>query len=264
MINEIEGQMSIFDFLDQDSWCGKTCQEHSAPTREKISDASSKKQRKSSVKMPLYLNLRKENGLRVDASWETGGALLGEYMMHSFGESPKEENVSRLSQILEGGAAPEILFERESVSGDFETSLKQGQGTSTDTKSGVDKTESYGFFPQMKAEGIAFKKEKSGALVIGTNLGYQNAVLTNECFSMQRSDQYKENEVSSTQSARQYKDNTDLIVTYGLDRASFNQGENALYDFSVIEEQSQTLVARGPGGVLAKRSEHCAPETTKE
>lgn len=37
----------------------------------------------------------------------------------------------------------------------------------------------YGFFPQMKAEGIAFKEEKSGAIVIGTNPGYQNGVLMN-------------------------------------------------------------------------------------
>ena len=29
----------------------------------------------------------------------------------------------------------------------------------------------------MKAEGIAFKEEKSGAIVIGTNPGYQNGVL---------------------------------------------------------------------------------------
>ena len=36
---------------------------------------------------------------------------------------------------------------------------------------------SYGFFPQMKAEGMAFKEEKSGAIVIGTNPGFQNGVL---------------------------------------------------------------------------------------
>jgi DNA (cytosine-5)-methyltransferase 1 len=40
-------------------------------------------------------------------------------------------------------------------------------------------------------------------------------------------------------------------VCYGLDRASFNQGQNAQYDFCVTEEQAQTLVAKGPGGVLA-------------
>lgn len=37
-------------------------------------------------------------------------------------------------------------------------------------------------------------------------------------------------------------------VTYGLDRASFNQGKNAKYDFSVQEEIAQPIVARGPGG----------------
>ena len=39
-------------------------------------------------------------------------------------------------------------------------------------------------------------------------------------------------------------------VCYGLDRASFNQGKNALYDFSIEEETAQTLVSRGPGGVM--------------
>jgi DNA (cytosine-5)-methyltransferase 1 len=38
-------------------------------------------------------------------------------------------------------------------------------------------------------------------------------------------------------------------IAYGLDRASFNQGQNAQYDFSVQEEIAQTLDARmGEGG----------------
>ena len=41
-------------------------------------------------------------------------------------------------------------------------------------------------------------------------------------------------------------------VCYGLDRASFNQGKNALYDFSVEEETAQTLVAKGPGGGVSE------------
>lgn len=40
-----------------------------------------------------------------------------------------------------------------------------------------------------------------------------------------------------------------------LDRASFNQGKNALYDFSIDYEKCQTLVAKGPGGVLDLRYE---------
>jgi len=53
-------------------------------------------------------------------------------------------------------------------------------------------------------------------------------------------------------------------VCYGLDRASFNQGKNAKYDFSVEEETAQTLVSRGPGGVLARQSEVYVQEITKE
>ena len=31
------------------------------------------------------------------------------------------------------------------------------------------------------------------------------------------------------------------VITYGLDRASFNQGKNALYDFTIDEELSCVL-----------------------
>lgn len=34
-----------------------------------------------------------------------------------------------------------------------------------------------------------------------------------------------------------------------FDRAAFNQGANAKYDFSIEEDKAQTLVSRGPGGV---------------
>lgn len=57
--------------------------------------------------------------------------------------------------------------------------------------------------------------------------------------------------------------NKNNLTTYGLDRASFNQGRNALYDFAVEEEKAQPIVARGPGGVLTTQSEPCAQEITK-
>ena len=39
-------------------------------------------------------------------------------------------------------------------------------------------------------------------------------------------------------------------VAYGLDRASFNQGQNAQFGFSVDKELSPSLTAKGPGGVF--------------
>ena len=38
-------------------------------------------------------------------------------------------------------------------------------------------------------------------------------------------------------------------VAYGLDRASFNQGQNAKFDFTITEESQPTLTARGPGAI---------------
>lgn len=98
MTEQLEGQMSLFA---QDMPFTKTCQVHCPQTKERTSDASSKKRQGSSKKMPSFLDLTTANGHTPAASWEMGGALLGEYTMHSFGEYPKEENESHLSQILQ-------------------------------------------------------------------------------------------------------------------------------------------------------------------
>ncbi|MBO7462031.1 MAG: DNA cytosine methyltransferase [Bacteroidales bacterium] len=41
-------------------------------------------------------------------------------------------------------------------------------------------------------------------------------------------------------------------MTYGLDRASFNQGKNALFDFTILEDEQPTLTSRGPGAVCSE------------
>ena len=70
---------------------------------------------------------------------------------------------------------------------------------------------------------------------------------------MQRIDEFKESDVASALKERDYKDSTDLIVeapiAYGLDRASYNQGQNAKPDFSIDEELIAAQTARGPGAV---------------
>jgi len=121
---EIKGQTSIFD---QGIWSGKTSQAHSQATKGKTSNVSSKKQPKSSRRMPLFLNLQKGDGLIQDASWETGGQLLGEYTMHSFGESPKEENASHLSQILEEEAPQKYSLSAKACQGILNRASKRGK-----------------------------------------------------------------------------------------------------------------------------------------
>lgn len=74
-------------------------------------------------------------------------------------------------------------------------------------------------------------------------------------FSRQRSDEFIENTVVSTQSARQHKDATDLVVEQpvDIDRAFFNQGQNAQYEPQYYEDGTvPTLVARGPSAVAVR------------
>jgi len=96
------------------TWYGKMCRGHSPVIKEKTSEPSSKKQRKSVTKPPLYLNLQKENGTTAEPSWETGGALLGEYSTPNFGESPNGAVESTLSQILEA-TPPEKYYLSETA-----------------------------------------------------------------------------------------------------------------------------------------------------
>ncbi len=57
-------------------------------------------------------------------------------------------------------------------------------------------------------------------------------------------------EQSPTLLSRDYKDAPIVSQTaYGIDRAAFNQGQNALYKPAIEEEQQPTLTAKGPGAV---------------
>ena len=69
-----------------------------------------------------------------------------------------------------------------------------------------------------------------------------------EYMAMQGIGDYKESEAALALKQRDYKDATDLVV-YGLDRASYNQGKNALYDFAIDEEKIGTQTAKGLGAV---------------
>ena len=122
--NGMDGQMSIFDL---DTCFGKMCVEHSQATKEKTLESSLKKQPKSQTKMPQFLDLRTGSGKPADASWQTDGALLGEYSMHSFGESPKEDVESLLSQILEDNPHPKYFLSAKACQGILNRANRRGK-----------------------------------------------------------------------------------------------------------------------------------------
>ena len=124
---QCKGQLTLAE-LFPDSWFGKTYREHSAPTTERTSELYLKKQRKSKIKMPLFLDLRgNKNGVRQAASWVTGGLLLGEYTMLSFGEFPKEERESHLSQILQGGQLQKYYLSEKACQGILRRAKTRGK-----------------------------------------------------------------------------------------------------------------------------------------
>lgn len=75
---------------------------------------------------PLFLCLKKD-GLQADASWETDGALLGEFSTHSFGESPKDGVESHLSQILEAEPRPKYCLSAKACQGILNRAARRGK-----------------------------------------------------------------------------------------------------------------------------------------
>lgn len=120
---ELTGQLTWSDLA---GWYGKMFPEPSAPTEAKISAPSSKKRHGSAIRTPLFLDLR-GSGLRLEPSWETDGASLGEYMTHSFGESPSVVRESRLSQILEEQAHPKYSLSARACQGILNRAERRGK-----------------------------------------------------------------------------------------------------------------------------------------
>jgi DNA (cytosine-5)-methyltransferase 1 len=117
----------------------------------------------------------------------------------NFGVPQRRRRVFVVGCFGDWASPAKVLFESESLRGDF-------------TKSGKKKKETPRQFVQ--------------------------------CFDKQRIDQYGESNIASTIAARDYKDATDLVV---IDRAAFNQGENALYQpYIEATETMPTLISKGP------------------
>ena len=116
-------------WCDLDGWSGKMSPELLAVTKEETSQPSLKKRSKSSNrKPPLFLCLTRD-GLQQDAclTWTENGALPGEYTTRSFGECPSEENVSRLSAILEDTPHPKYYLSAKACAGILRRAERRGK-----------------------------------------------------------------------------------------------------------------------------------------
>ena len=107
--------------------CGRTSQAHLDRMPALTSKPSCKRSAKSEEKPFLYLNLRRGNGQRPDASWETVTALPGASMTLNTGECPSEERESTLSQILEANAPEKYCLSAKACAGILRRAEKRGK-----------------------------------------------------------------------------------------------------------------------------------------
>jgi len=129
MCENLEGQVT---WSDLGISFGRMSPEHSQveTQRAQTSRQLSKKSSKSQSRMPVCMCVsRTEDGQRPGAITLTmvPGPLLGEYTMHSFGESPREENASRLSQILEDSAHPKYSLSARACAGILSRADRRGK-----------------------------------------------------------------------------------------------------------------------------------------
>ena len=141
MTEQMDGQVGLFDL---DTWCGKTYPERSAAATPKAptSPPSSRRSSKSQSRMPVCMCVYPtEDGANPGATTlkMVPGALLGEYTTHSFGESPREENVSRLSQILEDCPLPKYSLSAKACQGILNRASRRGKELPTELREALER-----------------------------------------------------------------------------------------------------------------------------
>lgn len=98
---------------------GKTYQEHSVPTEQKISEPCWKNLPALNSQTFQFLDLRVggADGAKPEQSPEMDGAWLGDSLTLNIGECPREENVSLLSWILQVNAPEKYYLSERACQG---------------------------------------------------------------------------------------------------------------------------------------------------
>ena len=100
---------------------------------------------------------------------------------------------------------------------------------------------------ESRVGGHVYDDEKSGTVRANAGDNQQAVVYsTQACGDRDKPSQSFMEETAYTVPANPMSDRGQAVLA--IDRASFNQGQNAQFDFSVQEELAQTIVAKGPGG----------------
>lgn len=191
--------------------------------------------------------------------WTTSGCILGDgwsiawrVLDAQFWGVPQRRRRIALVADFGGHSAPEILFVRKSVSGYFEPSKPKRKESASDAEGSLGADDCVG------VDGYNGELTGSVQATLGVNCGMstrRNGVL--EPYTMQD----REGKAGGGKGALIAKELSATLragfaqtlfqpMVYALDRASFNQGKNAQYDFEISDKGvNSPLVAKGPGAV---------------
>lgn len=213
-------QTSLFD---QDMPFGKTSPEHTVPTKEKTSELSSKNSAKLLTAKFQFLDLRKASGAELARLWETplqggGYSVAWRTLDAQYWGVPQRRRRIWLVADFGGESAPEILFKREGLRRNFKESRAAWEGTASNVEGSVGSASATSLTAVVYAIG--------NGQAAGT--GLHDKVESLNCMH-------------------------DAQAVIAIDRAAFNQGENAQYDIGISENGiAQTVVAKGPGAAAQR------------
>ena len=220
--------------------------------------------------------------------WSFAGCIVGDGWSlawrttdNQFWGTPQRRRRIALVADFGGERAAEILFERNSLSGDSAESGQEGEGTSETLERHTYEASSYTLkvrggaefdrYGKRAGKGALIQTELSGTLGVsqdqtlitlveginGDVAGTLDANYYKGCGEREGTErevvcigngQVAQAAMSNQVGALNCMHDQQAVMVYGLDRASFNQGQNAQYDFAVEEELAPTVLAKGPGG----------------
>ena len=198
--------------------------------------------------------------------WSTSGCLMGDgwsiawrVLDAQFWGVPQRRRRIALVADFGGHSAPEILFVRKGVSGDIEPSKPKGKETPSDTARGFGTDDRLGA-DQYNAVVLGDTISTLG-VNCGMSHGRQCVLEPQTAYTLKIRSGCEgggkgaliQTDKSATLSTLQDQTLFQPIAyerVVALDRAAFNQGINAKYDFEISEDGiSSTLVAKGPSAV---------------
>lgn len=192
------------------------------------------------------------------AKWKGAGCIMADrwsiawrILDAQFWGVPQRRRRIALVADFGGQSAPEILFVRESVSGDSEASGEKRKAASRDAEDGTaicDREREIvsfvnrGHYRSQCSETIRSNCGRDIACVVYRKRTHPHN--SEEC------QQFEETDKADTLNAFDNSEKRTPILIVEMDRAAYNQGKNAQFDIGISENGiAHTVVAKGPGAV---------------